>query len=186
MTCAGVKFLKTGGKIMTQVGGKFFELIKEGGKVLLKEWREDLGKMFAGPKLEPALAGPVARVPQPPNKELPNAVFMKNTGKPGAGGGGKPAPKPEPPKPPEKVIPTKEMQNACWNKLKQSGDWIHSPHYSKPTLENKKTGQFLQKSIEKWELEAFNKREKHIGIMRPNEPGTIRTEFAVRGRKMEK
>ncbi|MDR0740155.1 MAG: hypothetical protein LBF34_00395, partial [Puniceicoccales bacterium] len=76
-------------------------------------------------------------------------------------------PKPIPPKPPERVIPTKEMQETCWGKLKQSGEWRHSPHYSKPTLENKKTGQFLQKSIEKWELEAFNKREKHIGVMRP-------------------
>jgi hypothetical protein len=119
-------------------------------------------------------------VQKPPEK----VAFSKKTGT--GGGDGKPAPKPEVPKAPERVIPTKEMQNDCWGKLKQSGEWIHDKGRSKPTLENKKTGQFLQKSIEKWELEAFNKREKHIGIMRSNEPGIIRTEFAVRGRKMEK
>jgi hypothetical protein len=169
--------------VITQAGGKVFELVKDGGKVLLKEGREELGKALTGPRLEPALAGPTARLPQAPNRDLPNIFFSKKTG---TGGGGKPAPRPEPPKPSERVIPTKEMQEACWGKLKQSGEWKQISHRSKPTLENKKTGQFLQKSIEKWELEAFNKREKHIGVMRPNEPGTIRTEFAVRGRKMEK
>jgi hypothetical protein len=34
-------------------------------------------------------------------------------------------------------------------------------------------------------LEAFDKHEKHIGTMKPNED-IIRTEFSVPGRKMEK
>jgi hypothetical protein len=92
----------------------------------------------------------------------------------------------EAPKVSPRIIPTKEMQEACWGKLKQSGEWMHDKGHDKPTLKNEKTGQFLQKSIEKWELESFNKHKDHIGTMKPNEPGIIRTEFAVRGRKMGK
>jgi hypothetical protein len=178
-----VKFCKVGGKIITQTGEKVLELVKDGSKVLLKESGE-LGKALTGPRLEPALAGPVARLPQAASKELPNAAFMKNTGKPG-GGGGKPAPKPEHPKAPERVIPTREMQNACWEKLKQSGEWKQVPGYSQPTLRNERTRQLIQKSHEKFEMEVFDKNGKHVGIMRANE-GTVRTEFATPGRKIGK
>jgi hypothetical protein len=112
-------------------------------------------------------------------------MFMKNTGKPGAGGSGKPAPKAEPFNPPARIIPTREMQNACWDKLKHSGEWKHVPGYGKATLRHEKTGQLIQKSHEKFEMEVFDKHGKHEGIMRANE-GTIRTEFAVPGRKIGK
>ncbi|MDR2806589.1 MAG: ankyrin repeat domain-containing protein, partial [Puniceicoccales bacterium] len=55
-TIAGMKFLKVGGKIITQNGGKVFELVKEGSKVLLKKGEEELGKAF-GPRLVPEVVG---------------------------------------------------------------------------------------------------------------------------------
>ncbi|MDR1366839.1 MAG: hypothetical protein LBJ13_02965 [Puniceicoccales bacterium] len=134
------------------------------------------------PKLAFAAEGPAPKfTPRP----TPKANSTPKPKTPAAKPKTEKAPKAEAPKQ-QRVVPTREMQNACWDKLKQSGEWSHSKGHSKPTLENKKTGQFLQKSIEKWELEAFDKHENHIGIMRPNEPGIIRTEFSVRGRKMGK
>jgi hypothetical protein len=146
MTCAGVKFLKTGGKIMTQVGGKFFELIKEGGKVL--------------------------RVPQPPNKELPNAVFMKNTGKPGASGG-KPAPKVEPPKP-ERIVNTPEdCDKYAASKVSDRICKECKPIDGRGTYEVikkdniLKKGDLLTRDTKHHEWELFNERGKHKGAIDP-------------------
>jgi hypothetical protein len=109
MTYAGVKFCKVGGKVITQAGGKVFELVKDGGEVLLKEGREELRKVLTGPRLEPALAGPATRLPQAPNRDLLNVFFSKKTGT--GGGSGKPAPRPEKPKveKPKTEAPETEM-----------------------------------------------------------------------------
>jgi hypothetical protein len=64
----------------------------------LKEGREEWGKALTGPRLEPALAGPTARLPQAPTRDLPNVFFSKKTGSGGGGGSGEPAPKVEKPK----------------------------------------------------------------------------------------
>ena len=92
-------------------------------------------------------------------------------------------PKLEPQK--ERVVETKQTQQDRWEKMKQSGEWKHVSGKGKPTLENKKTGEFAQKSIEKWDIEVYNSNEYHIGVIRPSE-GFIRKELAVKGRPMRK
>jgi hypothetical protein len=68
--------------------------------------------------------------------------------------------------------------------LKGSEEWERKPGFSRPTLENKRTGDLVQKSKEKWEIEVFNRHGRHKGIIRPSE-GSIRTEFAVPGRAIK-
>jgi hypothetical protein len=85
----------------------------------------------------------------------------------------------------ERIVETKQTQEACWQKMKDSGEWVYQPGYSKPTLRNKTTDQMAQKSVEKWDIEIFNAREDHIGVIRPSE-GFLRKEFAVKGRRMQK
>jgi hypothetical protein len=125
MTYAGVKFCKVGGKVITQAGGKVFELVKDGGKVLLKEGREELGKALTGPRLEPALAGPTARLPKTPNRDLLNVFFSKSAGK---GGGGKPAPRPEVPKANIRKSPmTQEEKAVAYENIKSQLDRQFGP-----------------------------------------------------------
>jgi hypothetical protein len=107
ITYAGVQFCKIGGKVITQTERKVFELVKDEGKVLLKEDREELEKAFGEPKLEePALAGPETRLPQAPNRDLPNVSFRKSAGK--GGNGRKLAPRPKSPKSPKRIVNTLE------------------------------------------------------------------------------
>ena len=61
-----------------------------------------------------------------------------------------------------RVVETKQTQQDCWEKMKQSGEWERKPGFDKPTLENKKTGDLAQKSIEKWDIEVFGANKVHI------------------------
>ena len=79
---------------------------------------------------------------------------------------------------------TKQTQQDCWEKMKQSWEWERKPGFDKPTLENKKTGDLAQKSIEKWDIEVFGANKMHKGVIRPSE-GFVRSEFAVKGRKLQ-
>jgi hypothetical protein len=167
MTYAGLKFLKVGGKIITQTGGKVFELVKEGSKVLLREGKEELKKAFAGPK--PALAGSAARLPQTPNKGFPNAAFSKNVG---TGGGGKPVPRPEPPKPPARVIPTHPGQRTFIDNKIGSREWRSQAR--KPWYEDKRGYRYIP-TKEKFEFEVGKKIDgkwQHYGIMKSEGPDT--------------
>jgi hypothetical protein len=85
----------------------------------------------------------------------------------------------------ERKVDTPEIRNAYWNKLKKSDKWERVSGYGKPTLRNKKNGQFVQKSMEKWELEVFSKDGKHEGVIKPSE-GKLRPEFKVKDRNIEK
>jgi hypothetical protein len=96
------------------------------------------------------------------SKTPANALFSKKAGQ-SSGGTGKTPAQPKPPASKsisstthnttspkvERVIPTKEMQDARWKQLKQSGEWVHDEGHNKSMLKNEKTGQFLQKSKEK-------------------------------------
>jgi hypothetical protein len=84
----------------------------------------------------------------------------------------------------ERKIDTPEGQNEYWNQLKQSEEWKRESGFSKPTLRNTKTGDLIQKSKEKWEIEVFGKDRKHKGIIRPSE-GVIKIEFAKAGRTIK-
>jgi hypothetical protein len=85
----------------------------------------------------------------------------------------------------ERKIDTPEIRNSFWDQLKQSGEWENVSKYDKPTLRHKETGRLIQKSIEKWEIEVFNKNEEHIGVIKPSD-GILRKELAVKGRTMKK
>jgi hypothetical protein len=166
-----VKFCKVGGKIITQTGEKVLELVKDGSKVLLKESGE-LGKALAGPKLEPALAGPVARLPQAASKELPTAAFSKKTGT--GGGGGKSAPKPEPPKAPRIVNTpadcTKYIDNKVSSKICQKDKVDGNKQYFKIIKKDGilKKGDYIYKDTRHHEIELMKSDLKtHKGAIDP-------------------
>ena len=76
----------------------------------------------------------------------------------------------------ERKIDTPETQNAHWDKLIESGEWERRRGYSNPTLRNKKSGQLIQKSKEKYEIEVFDRHKNHIGVIKPND-GVLRKEL---------
>jgi hypothetical protein len=85
----------------------------------------------------------------------------------------------------ERKVDTPEMRNSFWDQLKQSGEWEHVSKYEKSTLRHKETGRLIQKSIEKWEIEVYNEKERHIGVIKPSD-GILRKDLAVKGRTIEK
>ena len=85
----------------------------------------------------------------------------------------------------QRVVDTAEARNRCWDQMKSSGEWRHVTGRNKPTLEHTRSGRFAQKSIEKWEIEVFDRNENHIGVIKPSD-GKFHPELAVRGRKMER
>jgi hypothetical protein len=87
--------------------------------------------------------------------------------------------------PVERKIDTPEMRNSFWNQLKQSGEWEHVSGYNNPTLRHKETGRLIQKSIEKWEIEVYNSKKEHIGVIKPSD-GILREDLAVEGRTINK
>ena len=69
--------------------------------------------------------------------------------------------------------------------MKKSGEWEHyNGPYSQPTLRNKKNGNLAHKSIEKWEIEVYDKNERHIGVIKPSD-GKFHPELKVPGRKIK-
>jgi hypothetical protein len=84
----------------------------------------------------------------------------------------------------ERIIETKQTQEARWKEMKASGEWEHRGGFSKPTLRHRKTGDLVQKSIEKWDIEVYGKNELHKGVIRPSE-GFVREELAVAGRRIK-
>jgi hypothetical protein len=50
---------------------------------------------------------------------------------------------------------------------------------------NKKSGQLIRKSKEKYEIEVFDRRKNHIGVIKPS-GGVLRREFAKPERSMKK
>jgi hypothetical protein len=89
------------------------------------------------------------------------------------------------PTPIERKIDTPEIRNSFWDQLKQSGEWEHVTGYDNPTLRHKETGRLIQKSIEKWEIEVYNKKKEHIGVIKPS-AGILREDLAVKGRTINK
>ncbi len=83
-----------------------------------------------------------------------------------------------------RVMETKQTQEACWQKLKNSGEWSVLKGKDIPTLRNNSTGELIQKSHEKYDIEVYDSRGNHIGVIRPSE-GFIRKEFAVKGRRIK-
>jgi hypothetical protein len=159
--------------VITQAGGKVFELVKDGGKVLLKEGREELGKALTGPRLEPALAGPTARLPQAPNRDLPNVFFSKKTGTGGGGGGGKPAPKPEPPKSERIINIPEDCTKYIDNKVSSGICRKHRSIDGRETYEVikkdglLKKGDLLTRDTRHHEWELLTERGKHKGAIDP-------------------
>jgi len=84
-----------------------------------------------------------------------------------------------------RIVDTAEGRNERWNQMKKSGEWESVSGYDKSTLRNKDTGDLAQKSIEKWEIEVYNKREDHIGVIKPSD-GKFHPELKVPGRVMRK
>jgi len=85
----------------------------------------------------------------------------------------------------QRIVDTAEGRNECWRQMKKSGEWESVSGYNKSTLRNKDTGDLAQKSIEKWEIEVYNKREDHIGVIKPSD-GKFHPELKVPGRVMRK
>jgi hypothetical protein len=85
----------------------------------------------------------------------------------------------------ERKIDSPQMRNTYWDSLKKSGEWEYVPGYGKPTLRNIKTKQLIQKTIEKWEIEAYNEQGEHIGVIKPSD-GKLRPELKVEGRRINK
>jgi len=87
--------------------------------------------------------------------------------------------------PKQRIVDTVEGRNECWNRMKKSGEWEHyNGPYSQPTLRNKKNGNLAHKSIEKWEIEVYDKNERHIGVIKPSD-GKFYPELKVPGRKIK-
>lgn len=86
-------------------------------------------------------------------------------------------------KPKGRIIDTAEDQQRWWNKMKDSGEWEVVSNLSKPTLRNMKSGNLVQKSREKWEIEVYDKRGNHIGVIKPGD-GTFHPELMVKERKI--
>lgn len=85
----------------------------------------------------------------------------------------------------QRIVDTVEGRNECWNRMKKSGEWEHyNGPYSQPTLRNKKNGNLAHKSIEKWEIEVYDKNERHIGVIKPSD-GKFHPELKVPGRKIK-
>jgi hypothetical protein len=132
-----------------------------------------LGKALTGPRLEPALAGPTARLPQAPNRDLPNVFFSKKTGS-GGGGSGKPAPKPEPPKPqriintPEdctKYISNKVSSGICQKDKVEGGKQYYKIIRKDGVL---KKGDYIYKDTRHHEIELMKAdRKTHKGAIDP-------------------
>ena len=86
----------------------------------------------------------------------------------------------------ERKVDTQADRDKCWNDMKKSRKWEHyNGPYTQPTLRNRKTGDYVQKSREKWEIEVYDKHENHIGVIKPSD-GKFHPELAVKGRKMRK
>ena len=81
-------------------------------------------------------------------------------------------------------IDTQADQNNFWKMMKSSSEWVHVTGKSKPTLKNRNTGNFIQKSREKWEIEVYDKWGDHIGVIKPSD-GSFHSELKVNGRKMK-
>jgi hypothetical protein len=69
----------------------------------------------------------------------------------------------------------------------KSGEWIkvHEQKGGKPTWQSKDKSQFYQKTMEKNEIEVYNRQGEHIGVIKPSD-GALRHELAKLGRKMKK
>jgi hypothetical protein len=87
----------------------------------------------------------------------------------------------------ERKIDTPKMRNDFVKEKEKSGEWIklHEPKGGKSTWRNKDSTQYFQKTMEKNEIEVYNKHGKHIGVIKPND-GALRRELAKLGRKIEK
>jgi hypothetical protein len=66
-----------------------------------------------------------------------------------------------------------------------SGEWIklHKEVEGRPTWHNEDKTQYYQTTREKWEIEVYNKRGKHMGVIKPSD-GILRTDLKVEGRKI--
>jgi hypothetical protein len=88
------------------------------------------------------------------------------------------------PAPTERKIDTPGMRNLFVKSKESSGEWIrYKVIDNRQTWYNKAKTQYYQKTIEKSEIEVYNKHGKHIGVIKPSD-GILRTDLKVEGRKI--
>jgi hypothetical protein len=89
------------------------------------------------------------------------------------------------PAPIERKIDTPEIRNSFVKSKESSGEWIRRKGQvdGRSTWRNIDKTQYYQKTVEKSEIEVYDKHGKHIGIIKPSD-GILRTDLKVEGRKI--
>jgi hypothetical protein len=86
----------------------------------------------------------------------------------------------------ERKFDTAEIRNDFIDSKVASGEFIkhHKMLNGKPTWRNVDSTRYYHKSIEKWEIEVYNKHGNYIGVIKPSD-GTFHPEMAVKGRTID-
>jgi hypothetical protein len=85
----------------------------------------------------------------------------------------------------ERKVDTPEIRNSFVKSKEQSGEWvrIHEKKGGRPTWQDSEKKYFFQKTVEKNEIEVYDKNGDHVGIIRPSD-GMLRRELAAPGRSI--
>jgi hypothetical protein len=89
------------------------------------------------------------------------------------------------PAPIERKIDTPEIRNSFVKTKQMSGEWtkLHKEVDGRPTWRNADKTQYYQKTVEKSEIEVYDKHGEHIGVIKPSD-GELRINLKVEGRKI--
>ena len=85
----------------------------------------------------------------------------------------------------KRKVDTPEMRNSFVKSKESSGEWVrHQVIDDRQTWHNKDKTQYYQKTIEKSEIEVYDKQGRHIGVIKPSD-GELRTDLKVEGRSID-